>query len=162
MIASPASLCPFVCLLSLLGFTTLSVAQKGPSMHAKGTFEVKLTREAVPGIPTISRMMLDKTFHGDLAGTSKGEMLGAGDPQKGNAGYVALEHFTGTLNGRSGSFALQHSGTMDGGALHLNVNVVPGSGTDDLQGISGSMQIIIAAGKHSYEFDYTLPHSAAK
>jgi hypothetical protein len=84
-------------------------------------------------------------------------MLAAGNPASGTAGYVAIEHVTGALNGRKGSFALQHFGTMEKGKFDLKVLVVPGSGTGDLAGISGSMQIIIAAGKHSYVFEYMLP-----
>jgi hypothetical protein len=131
--------------------------------HAEGTFEVKNSPlpadDAIQGTP-IGRFGLDKQFHGDLEGTSKGEMMGAGDPGKGTAGYVAMEFVTGTLGGRSGSFALQHSGTMEGGKFNLNVVVVPGSGTGALAGIAGTMNIVIAGGKHSYLFDYTLPEPA--
>ena len=129
-------------------------------MHATGTFDVKVTPQPLAdpaGETGLSRMLIDKQFHGDLDASSKGEMLGAGDPQKGAAGYVAIERVTGKLNGRSGSFALQHRGTMDKSGMHLEVSVVPGSSTGDLEGISGTMQIIIEAGKHSYTFDYTLP-----
>jgi hypothetical protein len=87
-------------------------------------------------------------------------MLSGGMPEKGSAGYVAMERVTGTLHGRAGSFALQHSGTMSAGAHQLSVIVVPGSGTGALTDISGTMQIIIASGKHSYEFDYSLPDVA--
>jgi hypothetical protein len=129
-------------------------------MHAEGTFDVKNSPlpadDAIAGT-AIGRFGLDKQFHGDLEASSKGEMLGAGNPATGTAGYVAIEHVTGTLQGHKGSFALQHFGTMEGGKFDLKVIVVPGSGTGDLAGISGSMQIIIAAGKHSYKFDYSLP-----
>ena len=130
--------------------------------HAEGTFDVKNTPlppdDATTGTP-IGRFALDKQFHGDIEAPSKGEMLAAGDPSKGTAGYVAIEHITGTLQGHTGSFALQHLGTMEQGKFNLTVTVVPGSGTGDLTGIAGSMTIIIAAGKHSYTFDYTLPES---
>jgi len=130
--------------------------------HAEGTFDVKNTPlppdDATTGTP-IGRFALDKQFHGDIEAASKGEMLAAGDPSKGTAGYVAIEHITGTLQGHTGSFALQHLGTMEQGKFNLTVTVVPGSGTGDLTGIAGSMTIIIAAGKHSYTFDYTLPES---
>jgi hypothetical protein len=133
------------------------------SKHASGTFEVKLgllepyNKSAEAGL---GRMSLDKKFHGDLEGLSQGEMLSGGMPEKGSAGYVAMERVTGTLDGRAGSFALQHSGTMSAGAHQLSVIVVPGSGTGALTDISGTMQIIIASGKHSYEFDYSLPDVA--
>jgi hypothetical protein len=130
------------------------------SKHASGTFDVKLgplepyNKSADAGL---GRMSLDKKFHGDLEALSQGEMLSAGMPEKGSAGYVAMERVTGTLHGRSGSFALQHGGTMSAGVHQLSVIVVPGSGAGALIDISGTMQIIIAGGKHSYEFDYTLP-----
>jgi len=130
--------------------------------HAAGTFDVKNTpmpSEDSTGGAAIGRFALDKQFHGDLEGTSKGQMLAGGDPSTGTAGYVAMEYVTGTLHGRSGSFALQHLGTMSGGNFYLNVIVVPGSGKGDLAGITGTMKIVIAAGKHSYEFDYTLPEN---
>jgi hypothetical protein len=129
--------------------------------HAEGTFDVKMTPLAADdaGIP-ISRYSGVKQFHGDLDGTSKVEMLGAGDPAKGNAGYVAIEHVTGSLQGHTGSFALQHNGTMEGGSYKLSVTVVPGTGTGELTGIAGTFNIIIASGKHSYTFDYTLPAAA--
>ncbi|MDQ3282696.1 MAG: DUF3224 domain-containing protein, partial [Acidobacteriota bacterium] len=76
---------------------------------------------------------------------------------QGSAGYVAIERVTGTLHGRTGSFAMQHFGTMNRGEPSLNITIIPDSGTDQLTGISGRMNIIIAEGKHSYELDYTLP-----
>jgi hypothetical protein len=102
-------------------------------------------------------MTLDKRFHGDLEGTSQGEMLAAMTAVKGSAGYVAIERVTGTLRGRKGTFALQHTGIMNRGTPSLTITVVPDSGTEQLTGLSGTMAIIITAdGKHSYEFDYTL------
>ncbi|MGA3189664.1 MAG: DUF3224 domain-containing protein [Bryobacteraceae bacterium] len=126
-------------------------------MHATGTFEVKMkpqTDENV-GDPTVGRMSIDKQFHGDLEATSKGQMLAVGNPN-GSAGYVAMERVTGTLAGRKGSFALQHTGTMTRGVPELSVTVVPDSGTGELAGLSGKMKIIVDGGKHSYEFEYML------
>ena len=127
--------------------------------HATGTFAVKMTPQAPDDKDAgaaVGRYSLDKQFHGDLAGTSKGEMLAVGTAVEGSAGYVAMEQVTGTLNGRSGTFALQHSGTMTRGAGQLMVTVVPDSGTDQLVGLSGRMNIEIADGKHLYDFEYTL------
>jgi hypothetical protein len=124
--------------------------------QARGTFEVKMTPQAPDDEgATVGRMSLDKQFKGDLEGTSKGQMLAFGTAVNGSAGYVAMEQVTGTLNGRSGSFALQHSGTMNRGVPELSVTVVPDSGTDELVGLAGRMSIKIDAGKHSYDFDYT-------
>ncbi len=105
----------------------------------------------------LGRMAIDKQFRGDLEAVSKGEMLSAMTDVKGSAGYVALERVTGTLGGRSGSFVLQHSGTMTRGEAQLTVTVVPDSGTGELAGLAGKLSIQIAEGKHSYAFDYTLP-----
>ncbi len=124
--------------------------------RASGPFEVKLTPQS-SGDESIGRLMIDKQFHGDLEATSRGEMLAAGTETNGSAGYVALEKVTGKLNGHAGSFVLQHSGTMTRGDGNLSVTVVPDSGTGDLVGLSGSMNIIITGGKHAYEFDYTIP-----
>lgn len=139
---------------------TLDQGEKPKEMrmthHAAGTFEVKLAPQ--PGYnDSVGRMSIDKEFAGDLAGTSIGEMLAVMSGVEGSAGYVALERVTGTLNGRRGSFALQHHGLMNRGAPSLTVTVVPDSGTDQLTGLAGSMKIIIEGKKHSYEFDYTLP-----
>ena len=106
-------------------------------------------------------MSIDKQFHGELEATSKGEMLSLLDRASGSGGYVALERVTGTLQGKSGSFALQHNATMDHGKPSLNIIVVPGSGTGELAGISGTMNIRIeAGGKHFYDFDYALATAA--
>lgn len=121
-----------------------------------GRFEVMLIAQKEDD-PSLGRMTIDKQFHGDLEATSKGQMLTAGTDVKGSAGYVAIERVTGSLNGRSGSFVLQHSGTMNRGTPQLSVTVVPDSGTGELAGLEGQMSIQIAAGKHSYDFEYTLP-----
>jgi len=128
--------------------------------RASGTFEVKLNpkpQDDKVGDPTVGRMSIEKQFHGDLEATSKGQMLTAMTDVKGSAGYVAIERVRGTLHGRSGSFALQHSGTMTHGTPQLSVTVVPDSGTGQLVGLAGTMDIKITDGKHFYEFDYTLP-----
>lgn len=127
---------------------------------AKGTFVVKLLPLTVEGQPEgtkLARMSIDKTISGDLVATTAGQMLSAMSEVKGSAGYVAIERVDGTLNGRRGTFVLQHSGTMNRGAPSLSVTVVPDSGTGELAGLIGEFKIIIAEGKHSYEFSYSLP-----
>ena len=129
-------------------------------MQANGPFEVKLAPQpAAPGIEpaNLGRMTIDKQFQGDLEATSLGEMLSAMGQVQGSAGYVAIERVTGSLHGKQGSFVLQHYGIMDRGAPQMTITVVPDSGTDALAGLSGSMQIQIEDGKHSYTFDYSLP-----
>jgi hypothetical protein len=126
--------------------------------HAKGTFDVKVipqTADDSAGGP-FSRLLLDKQFHGDLEATSKGQMLGAETAVAGSAAYVALERVVGTLSGRRGSFILQHNGTMSKGVPTMKVTVVPDSGTEQLTGLAGTMTIVIADGKHSYDLEYTL------
>jgi Protein of unknown function (DUF3224) len=129
---------------------------KAMTNRASGTFEVKLNPQAEGAGAPVGRMTLDKQFQGDLAGTSKGQMLTGMTAVQGSAGYVAIEKVTGTLNGRRGSFYLQHSGTMTRGAAELSITVIPDSGTEQLAGLRGKMNIIIEGGKHSYEFDYAL------
>lgn len=127
--------------------------------RASGTFEVKMSPQAPDEGEAggrIGRMLLDKRFAGDLEGTSKGQMLAAMSGVTGSAGYVALEKVTCKLAGRSGTFVLQHTGTMTRGTPALTVSVVPDSGTGELEGLDGTMQIIIDEGRHSYVFEYTL------
>jgi hypothetical protein len=138
--------------------------QKGTPMttRATGPFDVKLNPQTPDGKfedATMGRMTIDKQFHGDLEGTSKGQMLTAMTDVKGSAGYVAIERVTGTLRGRTGTFVLQHNATMSRGVPQLAITVVPDSGTGQLVGIAGKMTINIVDGKHSYDFDYTLPEA---
>ena len=133
--------------------------QPGTSRRASGTFEVKVTPVAdTQDSLAAGRLNIAKTFHGDLEGTSRGEMWTAETSVEGSAGYVAIEKVEGTLRGRKGAFTLLHQGTMrQGGDYQLAVVIVPDSGTADLAGLAGSMTIVIADGKHSYALDYTLP-----
>jgi hypothetical protein len=127
--------------------------------RANGSFEVTLNAQPPVdnvGDPSVGRLSIDKRFHGDLAATSKGEMLAAGTDVKGSAGYVAIERVTGELHGRTGSFALLHRGVITRGEPELSVIVVPDSGTSQLIGLAGTMAINIVEGKHFYDFEYTL------
>lgn len=134
---------------------------KSVNVHrAAGTFEVNLVplppdEKAAPA--NIGRLSIDKQIHGDLEGTTKGEMMVAGTDVKGSAGYVAMERVTATLDGKKGTFVLQHSGIMNRGVPELSVTVVPDSGTGELVGLAGTFSVQIADGKHSYEFEYSLP-----
>ena len=126
---------------------------------AKGEFVVKLAplpMEGQAGGSKLGRMSIDKTITGDLEATTRGQMLSAMTDVKGSAGYVAIERVEGTLHGKKGAFVLQHSGTMNRGSPSLSVTVVPDSGTGELGGLSGVFDIIIADGRHSYEFRYSL------
>lgn len=105
----------------------------------------------------LGRMTLDKTFHGALDATSQGEMLSVMTSVQGSAGYVAIEQVTGTLNGKQGTFVLQHFGIMQDGEDRLILEVVPGSASGELSGLSGTMDIEVKGGKHYYTFDYELP-----
>ena len=140
--------------------TATPLQEKTVTTRATGTFDVKLTPQSTDtpadGSP-LGRLTIDKQFHGDLDGTSKGEMLTAGSPTiKNSAGYVAVERVTGTLHGKRGTFALQHLGVMTRGEGKLTISVVPDSGTGDLTGLTGTMTIDVSNGKHSYTFEYTL------
>ena len=150
------------CLAMVVFAQTQGPKEEVVTGHARGTFDVKMTPQPADDKTegAIGRYTSDKQFHGDLEGASKGEMLGAGSPATGSAGYVAMEKVSGTLQGRTGTFVLQHSGTMHKGTQRMTVTVVPGSGTGQLSGLGGTMTIKIAEGKHFYEFDYTLPDAS--
>ena len=125
---------------------------------ARGSFEVTIIplepEDKIDGV-ALGRMSLEKRFSGGFAGSGKGEMLTAGDPSTGSAGYVAVERVSGTLDGRRGSFALQHHATMHRGKNELSIEVVPGSATGELVGLAGKLSIEIVDGKHNYSFEYT-------
>ena len=132
--------------------------------HATGPFDVKLAPQGEDDKAegsTLARYSLDKQYHGDLDATAKGTMLTAGTDVKGSAGYVAIERVTGKLNGLTGSFVLQHNGTLTRGAPVQSITVVPdsGTGTGQLVGLTGKLTVIIDSGKHSYSSDYTLPET---
>jgi hypothetical protein len=132
------------------------------SQHASGPFEVKIAPQKADNpqvvAASVGRMSLDKRFRGDLDATSTGEMLAFRTAIADSGGYVAIERVEGSLQGRRGGFALQHSSTMERGAQRQNIIVIPDSGTGELAGLTGSMTIVIAeGGAHSYEFDYRLP-----
>jgi Protein of unknown function (DUF3224) len=147
----------------MTAFSQTSSSGDSTMVHrASGPFDVKITPQSedkADGVP-LGRMSLQKTFRGDLVGTSQGEMLTAMGQVEGSAVYVAVERFKGTLQGRSGTFALAHMGTMTRGAQQMTIDIVPDSGTDQLTGIAGSMTIKIeAGGKHFYELSYTIKES---
>jgi len=156
-----------LCLAVSAGALLLGVAfaqqtskpQELPMHHAHGTFNVKMGPPTPGPAAGLSHFGMTKDFHGDFEGTGIGEMMSAGDYTKGSAGYVAVELLTGTLAGKTGSFALQHSSTMHGTDYNMSILVSPGSGTGDLQGISGTFKISIKDGQHFYDLDYTLPEA---
>jgi hypothetical protein len=132
-------------------------------MHASGSFDIKLEPQKTDNpqaqAASIGRLSLEKQYHGVLAAVGKGEMLATRDSQQSGA-YVAIERVTGTLQGRSGSFALVHSAAMKRGVPeNWSVAVVPDSGTEQLTGLSGTLKITIDGGKHLYDFHFTLPES---
>ena len=124
---------------------------------ANGFFTVEMSPLAPAPAEGLARFFSVKQIHGDLEGTSKGEMISGGDPKQGSAGYVAMEVVTGSVKGKKGSFALQHSATMDASGQKLSIVIVPGSGTGELKGIAGTFNIQIANGHHSYKLEYSLP-----
>ncbi len=129
-------------------------------MKILGTFDVNLNpmESSLDGTDGVrfGRMFIDKTFHGELEASSKGEMLSAMTSVEGSAGYVAIEQVTGSLSGKQGSFVLQHFGTMDKGQARLVLEVVPDSGAGELSGLVGTMNIDIKDHRHFYTFDYEL------
>lgn len=136
-----------------------ATAQEAAMQHATGTFEVAVTpadpevKEAGLGL---SRYTLAKTFTGGMSGAGVGQML-AGGPSDEVGAYVALERFVGTVNGRQGAFLMAHRGDMNTEGYTLSITVVPGSGTGELEGISGDFALVIEGGEHRYDLSYTLP-----
>jgi hypothetical protein len=164
-----ARLAGFGLLLTLAGVAVPRLPAQNPApqhreasaMHqATGSFDVRMAPQKADNPQAegagLGRMSLDKQYHGDLEAASQGEMLSVLDRQKGSGGYVAMERVTGKLQGRSGSFVLQHNATMNHGVPYLNIIVVPDSGTGELTGISGSMTIRIEGGQHFYDFEYAI------
>ena len=145
--------------LGILAFSGAAAVQESPmQQQTTGTFDVKMSPQSDDGgAAAIARMVLDKQFHGALDAHSDGQMLAYSTETPGSAGYVAIEKVTGTLEGRSGSFALQHSGIMNRGQPQLSLQVIPDSGTGELSGLSGTMNIRIEDGQHYYDFGYSLP-----
>ena len=130
------------------------------TQSARGEFVVSLKPLAFEGADPefkLGRMSIDKQISDDLTASTEGQMLSAMTSTDGSAGYVAIERVAGTLNGRRGTFVLQHTGTMTRGTPSLVVTVVPDSGTEELVGLEGEFKINIEEGKHSYEFTYRLP-----
>ena len=125
--------------------------------RAQGTFTVDIHPLSPAPAEGLGRFSINKTIHGDLEAATIGEMFTGGDPKQGAAGYVAIEIVTAKLNGKHGSFALQHFATMDGKGPSMQVIAVPGSGTGELKGIEGAFTIRAENGQHFYEFDYELP-----
>lgn len=129
-------------------------------MRATGEFNVDLeplepfTRGSAEN--RLDRLSITKRFSGDLEAESLGEMLSVRTCAQDSAGYVALEQVEGTLQGKAGTFVLQHFGIINRGEQHLILQVVPDSGTGQLATLAGEMTIKIENGKHFYAFDYSL------
>ena len=126
-------------------------------VHAHGTFTVKMGAPKPGPAAGLSSFTMEKHFQGSFEGSGQGKMIAGGNYQTGAAGYVAIETLTGTLEGRHGSFALQHTATMKGKALEMTILVTPGSGTEELRDIDGSFTIVIKGGQHFYDLEYALP-----
>ena len=124
---------------------------------AKGRFDVTIQAAAAELDGAVERFALSKTFHGGIEGTGEGVMLSSGDLKSGNAGYVAIETVRGRLGEQEGSFALQQFGSMHDGSQTLHYEVVPGSGTGQLTGITGTLYLDIDEdGTHRFKLHYDL------
>jgi hypothetical protein len=150
----------FCCVTATLASAQAPAKEPSPmsQRQAAGTFTVKMQPPATPPTPgDFVRLRLDKQFEGGLAGTSEVEMLASNGGDQGSGGYVALERFTGTLDGRRGTFVMQHSGTMTPAGSQIDVQVTPGSGAGELAGLEGRLTIRIEGKQHFYELRYSLP-----
>jgi len=124
--------------------------------HAKGPFDVTITPQESAPDAAVARMLLYKEFHGDLEAIAHGEMMAAGEPLTGAGVYVAIDRVTGTLHGRSGSFLMAHRGVRNADGQELSIVIVPGSGTGQLTGITGTVGIEIAGKEHFYSVEYEM------
>ena len=141
------------------GLATASSSEHGEveenPMEVRGEFEISM-KPAEPGDETFGDLILDKKYHGALTAVSRGRMLAFRTETEGSAGYTAMEQVSGTLDGRKGSFVLLHHGLMKAGTpVEWGVTVVPDSGTEELAGLSGEMQIFPVDGRHEYVLRYT-------
>jgi hypothetical protein len=136
---------------------TAAIAAKEEAGRLTGRFEVTLVPETQAAVVPNGRMRMRKVFHGELAGTSSGEMLTSSDARSGSGAYVAVERFDGRLAGRTGSFYLVHRAIMNAGRADLSITVVPGSGTGELEGLSGTLNLDLKSKQHDFTFDYRLP-----
>ena len=131
-----------------------------PVQCAIGSLTVTMTplnANVYDGCTTTSQMLLEKQYFGDLAGAGTGPMLSAMTDTEGSGAYVAMERLSGTLQGKQGSFVVQHAGTMSGGVDELSIRIVPDSGSGELAGIVGTMAIRTEKGNQYYELHYRLP-----
>ena len=124
--------------------------------HAKGSFDVTITPQETADEAPVARMLLYKEFHGDLEAIAHGEMMAAHEPLTGAGVYVAIDRVVGTLHGKGGSFLIAHRGIRNAEGQELSIVIVPGSGTGQLAGITGTLGIEIVEKQHSYTIDYTL------
>ncbi|HEV2700455.1 MAG TPA: DUF3224 domain-containing protein [Steroidobacteraceae bacterium] len=146
-------------LVAVARYVPAQEADSKMTKHARGTFTVTVLPMSPAPAEGLARYSINKSMHGDLEATTKGEMFSGGDPKQGTAGYVAIEVVTGSLHGKHGSFALQQFATMDGNGAKMTIVVVPGSGTGELKGISGTFTITIAGDRHSYDLEYYLANA---
>ena len=144
-------------LFGVVSFVSVHPKDKHMPHQATGTFTVDLKPLTPAPADGVTRYSINKHIQGGLEATTVGERFSAGDPQHGHAGYVAIEVVNGTLDGKQGSFTLQHLASMDAAGSHMQVQIVPGSGTGALQGITGTFAIKIKDGQHNYDLAYELP-----
>ena len=135
-------------------YNYLKISQEGTPMSAKGTFEVSLLPQADDVSPA-GRMVIDKTYQGDINGTGIGQMISK-RTESGAAVYYAIEEFSGSVEGKSGAFTLIHKGFMNNQAQSLEVVILEGSGSGELDNITGSMLIAQNDNGHTYELSYEL------
>lgn len=123
----------------------------------KGCFEIESSQlpvdEATQTVGAM-RMAFKKRFTGALEATSVVSMMGIMNREIGSGAYVALERIIGNLEGRKGSFSLQHGSSMTRGIAVQKISVVPDTGTEELKNLAGEMIIDIIDGQHFYTFSY--------
>ena len=109
-------------------------------------------KEESAGNPTLSRILVKKSFDGEVSGESVGELLMCASAD-GAAGYTIMDRFTVEIEGKKGSFVAIHGGMTD--EMKASGKIVPGSGTDDLKEISGTLEFKSDESGKTIIFDYS-------
>ena len=128
------------------------------SKHATATFKLKSWDEKaydeMQGRPKLTRVSVNKSYEGDVAGEGKLEYLMM-YREDGSATFIGLERVVGSVGERTGSFVLQHNGVFEHGVAKATLAVVAGSGTDGLRGIQGMGEFAV---EHEPPFKMTLDY----
>jgi hypothetical protein len=110
----------------------------------------------VDGDRKLTRTQATFAYTGDLEAAGAVEYLMAYCPG-GLGNFVGLERIVGRLGARTGSFVVQHTGTFEPTSVNTRWEFVPGSGTGELEGLSGGGELVLSGhGPYNISFEYEL------